>query len=160
MKFEKGNAVTAFVTGNVPVLIHQVNCQGVMGGGIAREIRDRVPQHYADYEKALKTHYANKTQPLGNYVATTYNVSGANTTSILYGIFSQNNFGRDGREYTNYAAMSAALVAIAKNNAGKTLAVPYGIGCGLGGGDWAIVQTLLANVESMYDVEFVVVELV
>ncbi len=159
MKFIKGNAVTEFITGHLPVLIHQVNCQGVMGGGIAREIRDRIPQHYTDYEAKLKTYYEQNTQPLGNYVATTYNVAGAKTTSILYGIFSQNSFGRDGRVYTNYAAMSAALVAIAKNNAGKTLAVPYGIGCGLGGGDWDIVQTLLANVESMYDVEFVVVEL-
>lgn len=37
------------------VICHQVNCQGVMGAGLAKQIRIRWPEVYVDYKKLLKT---------------------------------------------------------------------------------------------------------
>ena len=50
-----------FITGDLfdtkaNVILHQVNCQGVMGSGIAAEIKRRFPQAYEDY-KTLLEHY-------------------------------------------------------------------------------------------------------
>ena len=36
---------------NLDVICHQVNCQGVMGSGIAKQIRDTYPIVYDNYKK-------------------------------------------------------------------------------------------------------------
>ena len=36
------------------VICHQVNCQGVMGAGIAKQIRARWPEVYEDYKKTIE----------------------------------------------------------------------------------------------------------
>lgn len=41
------------------LIIHQVNCKGVMGGGIALEIRKRFPQVYNRYKEECNK-YGNK----------------------------------------------------------------------------------------------------
>lgn len=35
------------------VICHQVNCQGVMGSGIAKEIRNRFPTAYTEFRKSF-----------------------------------------------------------------------------------------------------------
>jgi hypothetical protein len=38
------------------VICHQVNCQGVMGSGIAKQIRERYPSVYEDYRALCETY--------------------------------------------------------------------------------------------------------
>ena len=36
---------------NADYICHQVNCQGVMGSGVAKAIRDKWPQVYEEYKR-------------------------------------------------------------------------------------------------------------
>ena len=114
------------------VIIHQVNCQHVMGAGIALAIRKQYPQHYQDYMKAeLK---------LGNLVC-----SHISRDFGIIGICAQDRYGRDKR-YTDYGAFTDCLKEIALLKA-KSPSVnyymPVGIGCNNAGGDWKIVSELI-----------------
>lgn len=56
-----------FVDGNIfegfcDVVCHQVNCQGVMGSGIAKEARGRFPEVYKKFHET----YEKKGNKLGN----------------------------------------------------------------------------------------------
>ena len=37
------------------VIVHQVNCMGVMGSGVARIVREKYPEVYLEYKKAVET---------------------------------------------------------------------------------------------------------
>lgn len=137
-----GNVVDALLAGDVDFLINQVNCKGVYGAGIAKEISEKIPdtrQHYLD-----ACHYAwkNNIDLMGNV---------AIHSGVIH-LFGQDGYGRSGR-YTNYGALSAALSKVAdaiKEDAvgyidvvDLVIGVPYRIGCGLGGGDWEVVKELI-----------------
>lgn len=36
------------------IIAHQVNCQGVMGSGVAKQVKEKFPYVYSTYVKALK----------------------------------------------------------------------------------------------------------
>ena len=109
------------------IILHQVNCKGVMGAGIAKQIRLLYPQHYIDY--------INSQQKLGNIVVT--HVSPSLT---IIGLFAQDSYGRH-KQYTDYNALEQCLIKVAQLNV-QPIYAPYKIGCGLGGGDWNIVKSL------------------
>jgi len=44
-------------------------------------------------------------------------------------IFGQMFYGNDGKLYTNYEAFRSALKSLAEQHPGKSVALPYGIGC-------------------------------
>jgi hypothetical protein len=132
------------------VIFHQVNCQGVMGSGIAKQIREWCPSHYMDY----KARCDNATSPrelLGKSVMTLYD-----RTRRLYicGIYGQLNYGREKTCYTDYGAVHHALITIrdaairCELKESFRFAVPYGMCCGLAGGDWYIIEEILSEVFS------------
>ena len=55
---------------------------------------------------------------------------------------------------TDYEAMKKALVYIKKwaENNNLTIAIPYGIGCGIANGDWNKVYKIIEEVFNDYDV--------
>ena len=151
MKHTKGDALKVFEESQSAVLIHQVNCQGVMGGGIAKQIRDKYPMHYADYEECI-SHFGGD-EMFGEYFFTV-----VNPTRSIVGLFSQFDYGTDTR-HTNYAAFTKAICEMIDwLTDGVDIIIPKYIGCGLGGGDWNIIEQILLDVESMYGVEFTCVE--
>ena len=122
MKVIKGNLLN-----QQGVILHQVNCKRVMGAGIAKQIRSLYPQHYIDY--------LNTPQQLGNIVITRISPS-----LTIIGLFAQDGYGRN-KQHTNYKALEECLIKVAQLNI-QPIYAPYKIGCGLGGGDWEIVQQL------------------
>lgn len=36
------------------IICHQVNCQGVMGSGVAKEVRERYPKVYEQYHEFMR----------------------------------------------------------------------------------------------------------
>jgi len=122
MKVIKGNLLN-----QQGVILHQVNCKRVMGAGIAKQIRSLYPQHYIDY--------LNTPQQLGNIVITRISPS-----LTIIGLFAQDGYGRN-KQHTNYNALEQCLIKVAQLNV-QPIYAPYKIGCGLGGGDWEIVQQL------------------
>ena len=134
LKFVKGD----IITGDYPIFCHQVNCKGVMGAGLARQIRDKYPEVYETYRMYCRDGIG----ILGscNYIPTV-------DRRICINMFSQDGYGTDKR-YTDYDAFQTCLNHIAffmnfhpKNK--PSIAFPYGIGCGLAGGDWDIILGML-----------------
>ena len=132
--------IQAFKDGDVDWIIHQVNSQGVMGGGIAKQIKEEFPNHFERYEK-----YCNKYSRL---LGTVFSVDG------VVGVFGQDHYGI-GERHTNYAALLSGLDSfmgelLAEYSDYTKIGIPHGIGCGLGGGDWTIMRMLLEDLQKMY----------
>lgn len=125
-------------------ICHQVNCQGVMGSGVAKQIRGKWPEVFDKYKQACDKHADHRESLLGQILI----VRVSENTAII-NIFGQLKFGRDGQRYTNFEALCRGCREIANNvSPGDTIAMPYKIGCGLGGGDWGRVMDMLTDVFS------------
>lgn len=105
-----------------------------MGSGLARQVRAKYPQVYAPYRAYCAT---------GNALGTVLFVP-VSDNNIIANIFGQNKYGRD-KQYTDYAALQTAFRRVAEVARERNLpiAIPYRIGCGLGGGDWATVHKII-----------------
>lgn len=135
----------------VPYLCQQVNCQGVMGAGLARQIRDKWPSVFAEY-KRLCEKTKDRMSLLGTIqLCETSGVSDGEPTPVVINIFGQFDYGRDG-VYTDYSALSKAFKELNRRFRGKPLAFPYGFGCGLAGGDWTDVEKMMVQLLPNCDV--------
>lgn len=137
------------------ILVHGVNCQGVMGGGIAAQIRQQFPQVYKDYLEVYscqgQRHVADKTKQtlLGKVVYTQIT-----PTLIIASAFTQLDFGRDpNRVYVDYAAVEKCFTTIAHNQqversfGSPRLTVKFpSIGAGLANGDWLVIENILKTI--------------
>ena len=129
------------------IILHQVNCQGVMGSGVAAQVRSRFPWVFARYRdkciehKTMKFALHRDSELLGQnqYVY-------IDESNMIGNLFAQDQFGRDGKRYTDYAALEKCLRQADKDFRGKRIAVPHQIGCGRGGGDWAHVKNMLHEI--------------
>ena len=126
------------------IVCHQVNCQGVMGAGLALQIRKKWPIVYDRYRKYVAFH----THLLGKLQLVTIN-----NDLIVANIFGQDRYGRIKR-YTDYNALRSALNTLAKwldthlNLTGQKMPVyfPVGMSCKLAGGDWYLVKSMIKNI--------------
>ncbi|MGK4040870.1 macro domain-containing protein [Heyndrickxia oleronia] len=123
---------------------HQVNCKGVMGAGLAKQIREKYPNVFKDY-KELCLNQAGKLLGATQYIETS-------DGKVIVNLFAQDGFGRD-KQYTDYKALEDSLkglkYAITSDQCkykGKSIALPYGIGCGLAGGNWSIVYNMISDI--------------
>lgn len=122
-------------------ILHQVNCQGVMGAGIAKQVRDKFPDVYQDYKELCNGHKGRTSELLGTAQVC---IKGDRRTDIV-NLFAQDRYGRNGMRYTNYAALRKCLKYVNDMYVGKSVAIPYLMGCGLGGGDWGIVSQIIED---------------
>lgn len=148
MIYKKGNLLDA----EELVIAHGCNCQGVMGSGVAKAIREKWPVAYEVYRK----HYDVNGLELGDYVA-----AKVDHNKYVVNLLTQANFGV-GQRHVNYSALAKSVIHMVENFVEiSKFALPK-IGAGLGGGDWALIETLLKDIEKMYEIhniEFVVYEL-
>ncbi len=144
------------------IICHQVNMHKKMGSGIAKQIRDKFPNVYDEY--------MNHDGVLGEVVIVPIiyydDVTHQKHHNILWiaNMYSQNRYGYDGNLYTDYHAMRKCFNDIndhisKSNKCGNnlSLAIPYKIGCGLGGGDWDIVSKII--VEELKDINYTIYKL-
>lgn len=142
-------------------IVHQVNCQEVMGSGVARQVKDEYPHVWKEYVKYLRYCNKNKIQPMGTaqYVpsevwALTMVDTMKNNDVIAFdknyqyivNLFGQNTFGEG--LHTDLRAMKKALLDIRDKaeKIGATVAMPYKIGSVRGGANWNDVYTIIKNV--------------
>lgn len=126
-------------------ILHQVNCMGVMGAGIAGRIAKKHP--------VVKENYLNmcdrfsKQERLGKLQL----VQVAPKLSF-FNSFSQFAFGRDENEkYTEEDLLIGNIeraASIARQN-NQPLYVPFNIGCGLGGGDWDLIWDGIKDLDNV-----------
>ena len=114
------------------IICHQVNCQGVMGAGLAESIAKKWPRTKRDYVEALET---------GKLVLGGIWFSMINTTLLIAHIAGQDQYGRQ-KQHTDYGAVREGIRGLRRVIDGHALYsglpiyFPHGFGCGLGGGDW------------------------
>lgn len=135
----KGNLLNS----SAKVIGHQVNCLGVMGAGVAKAIRDKWPEVYEAYAAYCLLHLHGKTLLGHAFPAATKD------GHIVMNLFGQYRVRRQaGQLVTNYDALDKAMQSTAyfmRSHDLGTIALPYGIGCGLGGGDWNVVWDIICR---------------
>lgn len=144
IEYRKGDVLHS----DMSIVIHQANCFHTFGSGIARQIREEFPWAYAadlttvkgDKSKLGSFSYATlpEDQLVGNGPIDIYNLYG----QYGYGGTHENNS-------TNYEALAKGFAAIAVDikiqwgeDGGPEIGLPR-IGCGLGGGEWEVVEALI-----------------
>jgi hypothetical protein len=135
---KKGDLIKAFQANKVDYIMHCVNCQGVMGGGIAKQIKDTFPVVYSEYVKYCKEISDSNENLLGNVLI----------VDNVINIFAQNNFGMYERQ-VHYGALWSCLAVLSSGfneikHSGKVrVGVPKLMCCGLAGGSWEVVSEML-----------------
>jgi O-acetyl-ADP-ribose deacetylase (regulator of RNase III) len=123
LKHTKGNLLDLAEAGEFDIVVQGCNCFNTMGGGIAREIRDRYPMAAEVDNETLKGDY-NK---LGNYT------TAFTGKFLIVNAYTQYNMSR-GTDVFEYTAFQLILEKLTFAYPGKRIGFPY-IGMGLAGGN-------------------------
>jgi len=144
-------------------LIHQVNAQDVMKSGVAKQVANLYPHVESEYHKYIRYCKKNKIDAVGTaqYVPVDHwaliMVDTLKNNNVfdydkqyqyIVNIFGQENYGYDGKQYTNLKALKNALIDV-RNKAqiiGATVALPYGLGSVRGGANWDDVYKIIKDV--------------
>lgn len=118
------------------VVAHMVNKSGVMRGKVANALRQKYPELLPSYKRFCQTPSRET----------------CHLTPTRDGRFVANLFGQGGRSAgwkTDYCALECALESLVRQMTKMgltTVAMPYGMGCGLAGGDWETVLGIIKKV--------------
>lgn len=108
------------ILGNSPFaldyIVQQVNCKGVMGAGLARQIRAKWPGIYAPYAEICRNKGA---QALG----TMFPYATPDNGPVICNCFAQDGYGRD-KQYTSYEHLRESLLQ-AKEYASHSRIFPW-----------------------------------
>jgi O-acetyl-ADP-ribose deacetylase (regulator of RNase III) len=142
LKHTRGNLLDLAEAGEFDVIVQGCNCFNTMGGGIAREIRERFPvaaEVDAETEKGDYTKLGNWTKS-----RTTPNKNGHWFTII--NAYTQYNMSQ-GTDVFEYTAFALILEKLLHKYGDKSIGFPY-IGMGLANGD---EQTIIGLLEWFAD---------
>lgn len=138
--YKNGNLLDA----QTDVIAHQVNCQGVMGSGIAKQIREKWANVYTAY-KAEYDLFTDLNKPLlGNC-----QLVQVNDHQYVANLFGQDKYGYDNKRYTSYDGIYDALVSLAsqmENNNMNSVAFPHHMSSDRGGANWTIISLMITAV--------------
>jgi O-acetyl-ADP-ribose deacetylase (regulator of RNase III) len=129
MKVVKGDLLKLAKEGKFDAIVHGCNCFCTMGAGIADQVRVQFP---AAYQADKKTALGSKGK-LGHcqYVR-------VSPTLIVVNAYTQFQPGKN----FDYMAFAKCLYDIKLNLSGKRIGFPQ-IGCGIAGGDWNQVASMI-----------------
>jgi len=123
-------------------IAHQVNCQGVMGAGLAKKIADKWPCVRTQYLQFVSHNQSRQIDMMGlvQYVQ-------VSDTLYVANCFAQRGYGYgpDGQipKHTSYGALVMCLETLSEPAFHRPVHIPLGMGCGLGGGNWMDVSKLI-----------------
>lgn len=127
------------------VLINLVDCENK---NFARQVREKFPEVYKYYKATCNRENHIPDNLIGNaQLCWLDNYS----NKYVANLFSQIEIGTDSRK-TNYAYLGSSLVLlkemieVEERIKDYTLVIPHNMGCGLGGGDWKIVEPIVKDV--------------
>jgi O-acetyl-ADP-ribose deacetylase (regulator of RNase III) len=127
------------------IFVHGCNAQGVMGSGVAYQIKRRFPFAYRLY---TETHELNGLQ-VGSIVVANNN----DLNCIVINAITQKYYGRDSnRVYVDYYAVEKCMKSINLLFEGwntPEVVMPK-IGCGLANGDWKIISNIIEKHSTNY----------
>lgn len=124
------------------LICHQVNCKGNMGRGVARTFREKYPRAYYRYLAMCQTSSAETLLGICLF-------NKENNDHISCSMFAQDNWRGHNVCNTDYNAFKECcreikeFIIYNKLSCDYPINMPYGIGAGLGGGDWLIIYSIL-----------------
>ena len=125
-------------------IFHQVNCQNAMGRGVAKAISDKWPRVKTEYHRFCEGKEPENLLGEGQIVL-------IDSKLAVINIFGQLNYGnaaRTGEVYTDYEAVRKAFSSLSLCLSffkKPEIYFPYLFGCGLAGGDWAVMRPLITR---------------
>lgn len=137
---------------DVGLIVHQVNTLGVMGGGIARQIKDKYPVVYEKYVDFCTLYSDDDLLGCVQFVEV--------GDVIVANVFAQKSIDF-GKCNTVYDALCAGLKRVKEycyENNIKEIGVPDLIGCGLAGGNRDVVMNIIYDL--FYDDEDLILYIV
>lgn len=117
------------------IICHQVNCKGVMGAGLAKSLKAKYPQCFESYSKYCRD---------GKFKLGMIQFCKINPFLFICNLAGQDGYGRKNRQ-TDYDALTSCLIKLHSKSISMDLIpyLPFRLGCGLGGGDWTLVASLI-----------------
>ncbi|MGN0961029.1 MAG: macro domain-containing protein [Christensenellales bacterium] len=116
------------------IICHQVNLQGVMGGGLAKQIADKYPKCEEQYRRVV------------NSISNKYSLGGE---VVFYKIdndhYIANCFSQDENFNTNYKWLERCIEKIkdfSREYKYTAIGIPKNYGCGIANGDWEKVESI------------------
>lgn len=136
--------------GRNDAIVHGCNAQGVMGSGIALEVKTRYPGAFNAYVR--------KHQEDGLLLGDAIPYYDPKDKFWIINAVTQDYYGRDGKRYVSYDAVAVAFKRIrAASDKFDRLFFPL-IGAGLGGGDWNVIQAIIESEFKGSDTELILVK--
>lgn len=141
VQYKNGCVIKALEDGDIDYMIHCCNARGVMGSGIAKQVKKKYPKAFSDYLDSYLS-VENSKELMGS-------LSGSGG---VINLISQYSYGYDGQRYTNYGAVSKGLslvrervVALSKppQSSKFKIGIPYKMASDRGGADWDIILELV-----------------
>lgn len=147
IKFVRGELFSS----DAEVIVNTVNCVGVMGKGVALEVKKRYPDVFAEYKKACELKLIKpgimQTVPTGNIFGTQYIIN-----------FPTKRHWKAKSIIEDIELGLFALEKEIKKHQFKSIAIPP-LGCGNGGLDWSDVKPKIINaLNGIEDIEILVYE--
>ncbi len=151
IEFKTGNILDAEET----LICQQVNYQKVMGGGLAKQIKNKWPEIYKEYCECIDEYSWELMKEIG-----LYQMILTSDDHLIGNIFGQKFYGNNG-VYTDYIALKNSLDHIKRDAESLkfSIALPYKIGCGLAGGDWNIVYKIIQDIFENSEIKVVIYKL-
>ena len=136
------------LSSNADIIAHQVNCQGKMNSGIAKQIREKYPEVFDKYKLFCST-FINKDSLLGEcQIVITHD------GKCIANLFGQLGYGYDGKQYTDLDALEKSMLCFKSYfDKDKTIAFPYGLGSVRGGARFEDVYRIIDTIFDGYNVE-------
>lgn len=151
----KGDAVQMLQMGLIDGLMHCCNAQGVMGAGIAAQIKNTFPRAFEIYRDQYFTFKHDTTQLMGkiSYADGVYNIIG------------QMNTGTHQRQ-VHYGHLAKGIASCIERthrdmNTGERrykMGMPKFMGCALAGGDWEVVYELVTGLFANSSCDLYIIE--
>lgn len=135
---------------DVDAFAHGVNCQGVMGSGVALQMRHKYAGLFAAYQDYIKDCKKNNLPVLGSVFAYWDMEVG------IYNLFTQDKYGRDPEvQYATLDACNSAFTQMfinAQSDGISTIGMPQ-IGAGYGNLKWdnVLTELIVAAQKSTWD---------
>ena len=153
------------LTSGADIICHQVNCQGKMNSGVAKQIREKWPKVFQEYRKLVNdiTQLRGSKDLLGECQLVCLETGEFKYVANLFG---QEFYGYDSNQYTDIEALKKSLLNLRKcvdevskykeqffPNSNIRIAMPWKIGCVRGGANWTDVYSMIHFIFEDYNIE-------
>jgi len=129
------------------IIVHGCNARGVMGSGLAKQVKEKWPACFETYKQRLFFKPLDGSSCLGEVIP-----HFINENLVIANAITQEDYGRTpGKVYVNYAAVKKCFTTIARAANDLQLPVHYPmIGAGLGGGSWELIEQQIDKAFELY----------